>query len=70
MRSVKQVAKASLRSGDVLFFRIGGRSDYHVGIYIGNGSFIHAPSSGKKVSTARLDNPYWRGRLLIAGHYY
>ncbi|WJW74980.1 C40 family peptidase [Thiohalobacter sp. IOR34] len=57
-----------LRPGDLLFFRIGGKGR-HIGIYAGNGEFIHAPSSGKRVSRARLDNPYWRRHLLGAGSF-
>ena len=53
---------AGLRTGDVLFFRIDGRVS-HSGIYLGNGKFIHAPSSGKNVSITRTDNPYFRKRL-------
>ena len=70
MSSVRQVGMGSLRGGDLLFFSIDGRASYHVGIYVGDGRFIHAPSSGKKVSSARLDNPYWRSRFLRAGNYY
>lgn len=51
-----------LRIGDVLFFRIKGRVA-HNGIYIGDGRFVHAPSTGKAVSITRTDNPYFRNRL-------
>ncbi len=51
-----------LQVGDVLFFRIDGRIS-HNGIYLGDGRFVHAPSSGKKVSISRTDNPYFRDRL-------
>jgi cell wall-associated NlpC family hydrolase len=52
--------------GDLLFFRMGTLKDRHVGIYEGNGLFIHAPSSGKRVSRSSLDNPFWQRRLLGA----
>ncbi len=52
--------------GDLLFFRIGGYKRRHVGIYEGDGVFIHAPSSGKSVGRASLDNQYWRRRLIGA----
>ncbi|MDJ0740387.1 MAG: C40 family peptidase [Gammaproteobacteria bacterium] len=55
-----------LLPGDLVFFDIGGRSGRHVGIYEGGGVFIHAPSSGKRVSRASLDNPYWRRRMIGA----
>lgn len=55
-----------LRRGDLLFFNIDGKND-HVGIYVGNNRFIHAPSRGKRVSYASLGEEYWRNRLLRAG---
>ncbi|WP_455234252.1 C40 family peptidase [Thiogranum longum] len=70
MTAASAVAPQSIREGDLLFFRIDGAKSHHVGIYIGDGRFIHAPSSGKKVTSDRLDNPYWRARLLRAGHFY
>lgn len=65
-RHSQRVKKAELKRGDLLFFRIDGRSVSHVAIYAGDGRFIHAPSSGKKVSFARLDNPYWT-RVWVGG---
>ena len=53
-----------LLPGDLVFFTLGGSKSNHVGIYEGRGIFIHAPSSGKRVSRASLDNPYWRDRLI------
>ncbi len=51
--------------GDLVFFNTqGGGRISHVGIYLGRGRFIHAPSSGKSVSVARLDNPYWKRRFI------
>ena len=58
--------RENLLPGDLLFFTIGIRKTRHVGIYEGDGVFIHAPSSGKQVSRASLDNPYWRSRLIAA----
>lgn len=60
------VATSDLQIGDLLFFRIGG-SVSHVGIYYGNGEFVHAPSSGKAVMRSRLDDPYWQPRLVASG---
>lgn len=59
-----------LQRGDLLFFKLNRRKASHVGIYIGQGEFIHAPSSGKRVSSASLSNPYWRERIAGAGHYF
>lgn len=63
------VPLSAIRPGDLLFFRINGSKPGHVGIYIGRGGFIHAPSSGKAVSQASLNNPYWQSRLIGAGRF-
>jgi cell wall-associated NlpC family hydrolase len=68
-RAAQHVPLHRLRAGDLLFFRIDGGKGDHVGIYQGDGRFIHAPSSGKRVSRGRLDNPYWRERLTAVGSY-
>ena len=53
-----------LLPGDLLFFHIDVQKSRHVGIYEGDGVFIHAPSSGKQVSRASLENPFWSRRLV------
>lgn len=62
----RTVALAEARPGDVLFFDIDGKPS-HVGIYLGDGFFVHAPSSGKRVNTLRLDSSWYRDRLLRVG---
>jgi cell wall-associated NlpC family hydrolase len=62
-RASAPIRKASLRRGDLLFFDQKGKKNSHVGIYLGNGRFVHAPSSGKHVRTDRLDSPYWSRHL-------
>lgn len=57
--SGKFVAKAKLQIGDLVFFSNNGKDVNHVGIYIGNHEFIHAPGKGKKVTKANLNNKYW-----------
>lgn len=52
--------------GDLLFFRLGRGID-HVGIYYGDGHFVHAPSRGKTVTLSRLDESYWRQHLAGVG---
>lgn len=59
----------ALRQGDLLFFSIRGKIS-HVGIYVGGMTFVHAPSSGKVVSYASLNNPYWREHLIRAGRLF
>lgn len=66
-RQSRRVALSRLRPGDLLFFTISRNKPSHVGIYAGNGSFIHAPSSGKSVGYASLNDDYWRKRLIGTG---
>jgi cell wall-associated NlpC family hydrolase len=66
-RSVSRLIKvAELRRGDLVFFNQEGKKYGHVGIYVGGGKFVHAPSSGKSVRSDRLDSPYWRKHLSEA----
>lgn len=59
------VAKSNLKAGDIVFFAGTGSSGIsHVGIYAGNGQFIHAPNSRSTVSYSDLTTGYW------ADHYY
>ena len=60
-RAVAHRIKVSeLRPGDLIFFDQEGKKNSHVGIYLGDGRFVHAPSSGKHVRSDRLDAPYWK----------
>lgn len=59
----KPIRRAELRRGDLIFFDQEGKKNSHVGIYLGDGTFVHAPSSGKHVRRDRLDSPYWRKHL-------
>jgi cell wall-associated NlpC family hydrolase len=61
-KPAKQLSSA--QPGDILFFRLYGNNVSHVGIYAGNNQFIHAPKSGKRVSYANINEPYWRERLV------
>jgi cell wall-associated NlpC family hydrolase len=54
-----KVSRADMKTGDLVFFRTRGKRISHVGIYLGNGHFIHAPTTGKRVSISSLDNGYW-----------
>jgi len=60
------VAANDLQVGDLLFFRIEGKMS-HVGLYIGDERFVHAPSSGRTVSVATLTSPFYSKALLRAG---
>ena len=69
-KSSHPVSKKAIKRGDLLFFNISGRKVSHVGIYLGNNRFVHSPSSGKKVSVAKLDSPYWRKRFIRGGRVF
>ncbi|MCT4703854.1 NlpC/P60 family protein [Enterobacteriaceae bacterium H20N1] len=56
----KSIAKHQLRPGDLVFFRIN-KNQRHVGIYMGNGKFMHA-STRKGVTLSHLASRYWEKR--------
>ena len=53
-----RIATDRLAPADLVFFGRGGQVS-HVGIYVGEGRFVHAPSTGGTVRLDRLDGPYW-----------
>lgn len=60
------VPKPEMRAGDLLFFSIAGKMQ-HVGLYLGNGNFVHAPSSGRTVTVESLSSEFYRDAFLRAG---
>lgn len=60
------VPSHDLRTGDLLFFNIAGKMS-HVGVYLGDGRFVHAPSTGRTVSIASLGSDYYRKAFIRAG---
>lgn len=52
-----------LKPGDLVFFNTLRRGFSHVGIYLGEGRFVHAPSRGGAVRVEALDDRYWRTRF-------
>ena len=65
-RQLSPVAGHDLRVGDLLFFRIGGWIS-HVGLYLGRGRFVHAPSTGREVTIAGLNSDYYRKYFVRGG---
>lgn len=60
------VGERDLMRGDFVFFNtLGGRYS-HMGIFVGNGQFVHAPSSGGTVQRVRMDNAYFAKRFTEA----
>ena len=56
----KSVRSNDLRTGDLVFFNALHRRFSHVGIYLGDNRFIHAPSSGGRVRVENILEDYWR----------
>lgn len=64
------VPKAKLQEGDLVFFATqGGKRVTHVGMYIGQGRFIHAPRTGKTVRVAELSSKFW-SKAYMGGRSY
>jgi len=62
----KKVAVDELEYGDLIFFATGHKKGInHVGIYVGDGQFTHASSTGKRVMTTSIHKPYYRQRIVV-----
>lgn len=71
MRAGRRVPKERLLPGDLVFFDTVGRGAIsHVGIYHGNGSFIHAPRRGKSVEITRMDRGYFKRTFRGGCRYF
>jgi len=57
------VAIADLQPGDLVFFNTRRFAFSHVGIYLGNNQFVHAPRRGREVEVATLDSGFWQRRF-------
>ena len=65
-RAGEHVERAQLDPGDLVFFALRGSRIDHVGIYVGNGRFLHAPRTGRDVTVSALDGGYWAGKFKHA----
>ncbi len=61
-RLARPVSNAELQAGDLVFFNTLGYPFSHVGVYLGDGTFIHAPSTRGRVRVESLDLPYFAQR--------
>lgn len=61
--STRKIAKSELKPGDLVFFNTRRKQYSHVGIYIGDNKFIHAPRTGAKVRVEDMDKYYWTSRF-------
>lgn len=62
-REGETIDSAELQPGDLVFFNTLRRPYSHVGIYLGDSRFIHAPSRGGKVEIISMENRYWQSRF-------
>ena len=60
------VQRDEVQPGDLVFFQTVGRGASHVGLAIGDGQFVHAPSSNGVVRVERRHASYWAGRFVGA----
>ena len=62
----EKVTEKELQPGDLVFFNTMKSVYSHVGIYVGNNRFIHAPSSGSSISVSDMNDSYWSKRFTGA----
>lgn len=62
-KATQKIDKKELKPGDLVFFNTMRRTFSHVGIYVGNGQFIHSPSKGKTVRVESMNTSYWAKRF-------
>lgn len=60
------VNKKDLQPGDLIFFNTNGKSASHVGVYIGENKFVHAPSTNGKIKVTKLSDTYFSPRYEFA----
>lgn len=65
-RSGVKIARDDMQAGDLVFFHMHGKRISHVGIYLGEGRFIHSPTTGERVRVDVLDKAYWLRRFAGA----
>ena len=60
------IERSALKPADLVFFNTSGQTYSHMGIYLGDGRFVHAPSSKGSVRIERMDNVYFASRFTGA----
>ena len=61
--ATRKISRKELKPGDLVFFNTMRRAYSHVGIYMGEGKFIHAPRTGAHVRIESMNVPYWQKRF-------
>ena len=69
-RNSRPIEPESLRPGDLVFFNTRNRPFSHVGIYLGDARFVHAPSSNGRVRIDRLNDRYYAQRFEAARTFF
>ena len=59
----QKIERSALQPGDLVFFNTLRRAFSHVGIYVGEGRFIHSPKPGSEVRVEDMTMPYWKRRF-------
>jgi cell wall-associated NlpC family hydrolase len=66
----RKIDSRDLQPGDLVFFRTAGDDASHVGIALGDGAFVHAPSSNGVVRVEMISAKYWMSRFVGARRVY
>ncbi|WP_395352869.1 C40 family peptidase [Variovorax sp. UC122_21] len=61
--ATEKIDRSELKPGDLVFFNTMRRAFSHVGIYVGEGKFIHSPRSGAQVRVEDMNGSYWSRRF-------
>ncbi len=61
--ATQAIDRTDLKPGDLVFFNTMRRAFSHVGIYVGDGKFIHAPRSGAQIRVEDMRDAYWKTRF-------
>jgi cell wall-associated NlpC family hydrolase len=68
--SGESVVKEDLRDGDLVFFGSSAETINHVGIYVGDSRFVHAPKRGEEIRATSIDESYFEKRFVGARRYF
>ncbi len=69
-RTGDKVNREELVDGDIVFFGVSSDKINHVGIYVGNGRFVHAPRRGDEIKISALNEKYFVERFVGAKRYF
>jgi cell wall-associated NlpC family hydrolase len=66
----ENINREDLKDGDLVFFGAAAEKINHVGIYTGNGRFVHAPRRGDEIKVSLVDDKYFNDRFVGARRYF